>query len=283
MQSARSNFYLPLDPKGCRILADALGDTPETVISVHLLRRGLCRAYVAGELSRFDGAIVQSNFCPAEPTGFGSDAKVLWDLLKFVEGWDCVNVASECATALGEIIEENMGIRVRYYGDVYHVLSKPVLRSSLLRKTVLNFQHEAVRQLTLDDLNLLESAPAEVRGSGFGNTRGLLSDGVVACAVVSGSFLTTLFSKKCTGNVVSIAHTSARTDHHADIGAFTLEDWRGRGFATAAAAIVAKRVQEDGQKPVWSTGEDNFASLRVAQKLGFTEVSRRTYIIPDKT
>jgi len=64
--------------------------------------------------------------------------------------------------------------------------------------------------------------------------------------------------------IVVIAHTSARTEHYADIGAFTLKEWRGHGLATAAASIVAKRVQEVGQTPVWSTGEDNLASLRVA-------------------
>ncbi|MFQ6042220.1 MAG: GNAT family N-acetyltransferase, partial [Candidatus Poribacteria bacterium] len=214
--------------------------------------------YVAGEPSCFDGAIIQDNFSPAEPMGFGLNAEVLWDLLKSVEGWDCVNVASACAIALGKIIEKKMGVHVRYYGDVYHVLSKPVL----------NLQSDVVRQLTIDDLNLLESAPAEVQGAGFGSIRNLLSDGIVACAIVS-------------GNVVSIAHTSARTEHYADIGVFTLEKWRGKGFATAAAAIVARRVQEAGQTPTWSAGEDNFASLRVAQKLGFTEVSRRTYLIPN--
>jgi len=82
--------------------------------------------------------------------------------------------------------------------------------------------------------------------------------------------------------IVVIAHTSARTEHYADIGVFTLKEWRGRGFATAAASIVAKRVQEVGQIPLWSTGEDNIASLRIAQKLGFTEVSRSTYVIPEK-
>ena len=41
-------------------MAGALGDTPETVISVHLLARGPCRAYVAGDPARFKGAVVQS-------------------------------------------------------------------------------------------------------------------------------------------------------------------------------------------------------------------------------
>jgi len=259
MQLASSNFHQPLNQKGCSVLADALGDTPETVISVSALRRGLCRAYVAGDPASFDGAIIQVNFLPGEPAGFGSDPEVLWDLLQGVQGWDCVDVAPECATVLGEIIEREMGVPVRYYGDIYHILSKPVL----------NFRNGAVRQLTLEDIKLLESAPAEVQGCGFGSSYGLLSEGIVACAIES-------------GEIMAIAHTSARTERHADIGVVTLKEWRGRGFATDAASIVAKRVQEAGQIPVWSTGEDNISSLRIAQKLGFTEVSRSTYVIPEK-
>ena len=258
MRSAKSNFYKPLDHNGCFALAEALDDTPETVISVHQLRRGLCRAYVAGDPAQFDGAIIQGDSCPTEPMGFGSDPEILWRLLKSVEGWDCVNVVPECANSLGEIIEQETGSHVRYYGDVYHILSKPVIRS----------QNEAVRQLTLADLELLELSPTELRGDGFGTTRRLLSEGIVACAIVS-------------GNIVAIAHTNAWTNYYADIGVFTMEEWRGHGFATAAASIAAQHVQEAGQIPVWSAGEDNFASLRVAQKLGFSETTRRTYVIKD--
>jgi hypothetical protein len=214
---------------------------------------------VAGDPSGFDGAVIQRNFLPSEPEGFGSDPEILWDLLKSVKEWDCICVASKCANALGQVIEKKMGVRVRYYGDICYTLSKPIL----------NFQNEVVRQLTLKDLKMLESAPVEVQGCGFGSLRGLLSDGIVACAVVS-------------DKIVAIAHTSACTERYADIGVFTLEGWRGHGFATAAASIVAKGVQEAGQIPVWSTGEDNIASLRVAQKLRFTEVSRSTFVILDK-
>ena len=56
--------------------------------------------------------------------------------------------------------------------------------------------------------------------------------------------------------------------------------WREKGFATAAASRVAQEIQAKGKVPAWSCGEDNIASLRVAQKLGFTEVGRRTYVIP---
>ena len=60
MKSATDlDCYEPLDQGAHRILAEALGDTPETAISVHLLRRGFCLAFVAGEAARFEGAIVQ--------------------------------------------------------------------------------------------------------------------------------------------------------------------------------------------------------------------------------
>ncbi len=240
-----------IDQEGRMALADALGDTPETTIAVHRLRNGFCRAYVAGDPAHFRGAIVQEDFCADEPMGFGSDPEVLWDLLKSVEGWDCVNVSAECAEALGQIIQRETGRKVKYYGDVYHVLSKPVA----------DFQNEAVRLLTLDDQDLLEN-------DDFDSSPVSLDEGLVAGAIAA-------------GRLVAIARASARTNRYADMGVHTKEGWRCRGFVTAAASIVAKRVQEAGQTPIWSAGEDNFASLRVAEKLGFNEVSRRTYVIKD--
>lgn len=259
MQSGNAGFYHHLDLEGCRILADALGDTPETVDAVHLLRRGMCKAYVAGNPSRFEGAIVQPDDWPAEPTGFGSDAQVLWELLRAVKRWECILVDSECALVLGAIIEREMGVRVRYVDEVCHVLNRPLM----------TFHHEAVRQIGVADLELLQSAPPEFRASFWGSCHPLLSDGFVACAIVS-------------GQIVATALTAARSERYADIGVYTHEDFRCRGFATAAASIVAKRVQEAGQTPVWSADADNPPSLRVAHKLGFTEVSRRTYVILDK-
>ena len=78
---------------------------------------------------------------------------------------------------------------------------------------------------------------------------------------------------------MAIAFTSARSVGHADVAVYTLERWRGRGLAAAAASLVARRLQEASQVPVWSTGEDNRASLRVAQKLGFVPLAWRTYVI----
>jgi GNAT superfamily N-acetyltransferase len=245
-----------LDPKQHPVLASALGDTPETVHSVHILRRGLCNAYVAGEAARFDAAILQAVDWPQEPTGFGADPATLWDLLQQVEGWTCILVDSGCAQALAAIIEAELGCRTRFLDDVTHLLTVPV-------RVV---PDQAVRRLAISDLDLLRSAPLELRAGLWPGPRDLLAEGIVACAVVS-------------GEIVATALTAACTDCYADIGVYTREDVRSRGYATATASLVAREVQKGGRTPVWGAGAHNVASLRVAQKLGFQEVSRRTYVI----
>ena len=249
--------YQPLDSTGRRALADALGDTPLTVISAHLLRRGACRAYVAGSPDRFRAAVIQDDNMPGEPLAIGSDVDLIWKLLQSVDGWACIELDSDLAGPMGKIMQAHTGRPVRYHGDMYHALTQPAVVSP----------HSAVRRLILDDLPLFESAPAELCVNGFGGVARLLEEGFAAGAVVD-------------GRLVAVAHTYAISPRHADIGVFTLDDFRGRGLCTAAAGIVAECVQASGRTPVWSTGEDNRASLRVARKVGFREVARRMYVIP---
>lgn len=238
-------------------LADALGDTPHTFISAHLLRRGLARAFVTGEPERFEAALVQEVRDPGEVVGFGPDVPALAGLLRTVEGWWCVSVEEDPASELGRSLEASTGSRVRYYRDVFHLPAGPLVPH----------ESDEVRALGPQDVRLLRSVPGELRGSGWRSTRELLEEGEVAGAVHG-------------GRLVSVAFTSARTVRHADVAVSTLEGWRGRGFATAAAYLVACEVQREGQIPVWSCGEDNRASLVVARKLGFAPVSCKVYVIP---
>ncbi len=131
----------PLEPGECSVLADALGDGPETVIPVHQLRRGLARAYAVGHPPGLADVIVQGD-PPKEPWAFGADADTLWDILQTVHGWTCVTVGREIAAPLGVIIERETGAKVRHYGDVYHALTRPAAR----------FVDDAVRPLTEADL-----------------------------------------------------------------------------------------------------------------------------------
>jgi RimJ/RimL family protein N-acetyltransferase len=249
-----SDGYL-LKREAYHVLADVLGESPQTVIAVHQLHRGLCRVYILGTPGQFDAVIIEIP-ASAELMGYGHDVNALYELLQVIPDWDCIDVAPDCAQALGQLIELRMGIRVRYYGDIHHALRKPVVP----------WHHPAVRQLTLRDAPLLETALEELRWTGFESTQAMLSEGLVAAALVE-------------GHVVAIAHTSARSRDYTDIGVGTMEPWRNRGFSSAAAALVAQKIQEAGQVPVWSTGEDNYASLRVAEKLGFTREGLLTYVI----
>jgi hypothetical protein len=151
-------------------------------------------------------------------------------------------VIGPCAGDSGEMVEAQTGRKVRYYADIYHVL----------RDSVAPLHHEAARLLTPDDLELVEAAFAEVRGSGWDSLWEMPEKGVVAGAVV-------------VGRLVSIAFRSARLPEHVDTAISTSTAWRDRGFATASASLAAQRLQEAGQTPVWSTGENNRASLRVAK------------------
>lgn len=246
-----------LTSQECLVLADVIGDTPMTVISASRLQQGMCDAYIAGSLPDVPAALVFDAYCADEPCGFGTDADALWQLLKATDGWGCINVDTPCAAALGALIEADTGKPIRYYGDVYHALLEPAHC----------YSNEMVRLLTSEDVARLAKAPAEVQGNGYKTHEVMVTAGIAAGAAVD-------------GNIVAIAHTYAETDLHADIGVSTLKAWREKGFSTAAASLVAQEIQAKGKVPAWSCGEDNFASLRVAQKLGFTEIGRRTYLIP---
>ena len=241
------------------LVADALGDTPETVIPVHLLRQGLAHAYVAGSIPKFDVVVVQSQPWSGEPWCFGSDPASLWELLSQIAGWGqqdmSPNVPLHLADQLSALIQQETNVGVRQYGDVYHTLTRRVAR----------FEVPEVRQLEIHDVDLLAEFRKDPHRLGFTTYEDLLTDGVAAGAAVD-------------GKLVALAHTNALTANYGDIGVYTDDVWRGKGFATASASIVARRIQDLGRTPVWSAGEDNEASLHIAAKLGFSEVSRRVYL-----
>jgi RimJ/RimL family protein N-acetyltransferase len=240
-------------------LADALGDTPETVMAVHRLRRGLARAVVAGPPHRPRAAIVQAFSVPEEPAGYGDDPEAIWSLLRDLDGWTSVHVTLALGPPLANLIAAATGRPRAFSEEIYAVLDQPVTALA----------HPAVRRLTPDDLPLMEAATADLGMDGwrFGSAATLLAEGFAAGAVVD-------------GRLVSIAFTSARAGRYAEVGIVTAEPWRGRGFSTSAAALVGADIQNAGQTAVWSTSEDNIASRRIGCKLGFVEVSRRVYLNP---
>jgi hypothetical protein len=150
------------------VLLASIIESPETVIWIHILKRGNCKVYLSGDSLGDLAAIVQPTDLPSEPTGFGSDASALWGLLTAVRDWQCVLVDTVCASPLGIIITDQLRTPVRYLDDIYHV---PI-------KQVCPFDNKSVRWLTPGDLTLLEVAPPEVQPIGFwGDVRTSLTKG----------------------------------------------------------------------------------------------------------
>ena len=55
------------------------------------------------------------------------------------------------------------------------------------------------------------------------------------------------------------------------MGIETVEGYQGRGIATTVGAQVAQQAQGIGLSPYWDCWESNKPSIRVAEKLGFTD------------
>ena len=244
------------------VLADALGDTPFTVGSIHALCRRRCNAYVSGTASEPVATVIQSHDCRTEPTGFGADPELLWDLLMMVDGWDCFLVDSGCSHSVAELMRQHTERQVGFIHEINFRLDSPVKR----------YTNPSVRLLTPKDVNLLDSAPEEVAQykDEYPDAGEYLAEAIVAAAIVDGV-------------IVSIARATGWSERHVDVGVDTLKPYRRRGFARAAASLVTSRIQEEGQIPVWSTGHFNTASLKIAEQLGFVEIPRRTYVVTDKT
>ncbi len=246
----------PSGPDEVAQFASALPDEPFTFGARSLLQRGLGRLWLTGPASRPVAAVVLAPWVPAEPMAFGEDAEAIWNLLRGVPGWECVNLASRTASSLARVLERELGIPTQLYGDVYYLLDRDPARC----------EHPAVRRLTEDDLELVERSPSALHPVGYLSTLAALSGGVVVGGVVHDEL------------VATVAMTVS-SEEYADLGAHTLEAWRNRGIATAAASLTSREVLRRGLVPVWSTGEDNRGSQRVAEKVGFREFGRQSYVV----
>lgn len=238
-------------PQDMPVLAAAIGESPETVISHHLLTSRGCDAWYVGDVRQPRALVIQAHSFPNEPVIHGQHAEDVARIIPYVRDWETFSTPLHMVSDLERVItHERHTTSLRTLTDVYHVLDTPITG---------DFAHENVRLLTDEDLALTLMIDELQQDSAY--------KPIVAAGIVD-------------GEAVSLAHTFAWSPLYVDIGVTTHEHFRQQGMASAAAAIVAAEVQKRGKVPVWSTGADNLPSMRIAQKLGFRETSRRLYLIP---
>ena len=74
------------------------------------------------------------------------------------------------------------------------------------------------------------------------------------------------------GVLASVACTFFLGEEHEDIGIVTEPGYQGNGLSSACTYELCLDIVARRRTPTWSTSKDNFASWRVAEKLGFVHV-----------
>ncbi|MFN8663232.1 MAG: GNAT family N-acetyltransferase [Thermomicrobiales bacterium] len=246
-----------LGASGRQLLRTAIAETPETLMSLEQLRRGVCRAYVLGPVETPLASAIQPQEFPGDVSLYGQGAGSIWTLLRQLEGWEAADVAPDVARDVAAWAGWATRRPVVFSRELFFTLEAPVPR----------LVQPAVRMLEQGDLPVMEAAtePLHMGSWRFGSAAALLAEGQVAGAIVG-------------AELVAVAFTAAQGERYVDVGIVTREDARGQGLATAAASLLCAAVQAGGRTPVWGTSEENLASRRVAAKLGFREVGQRVYL-----
>ena len=239
----------------------ALDEKPQHTVSIHQLRNDLADAYIIGEPDNFQAAIVQWSMLPEFPLAFGDDAQAIWQILETISVWEQVQVSESVAPQLQPMIQEQ--------------LQKPIDQSRLLyfmhdgsSVSITHDEAVTIRLLTEDDFDVIRATPVDDR------------------PMIRKTIVATLKYEKVAGAIVDeklIGFSESRAaDRHVELGVYVDEAWRKRGIASAMANLLIQHYQPTGLKIIWGTDEDNIASRKVAAKLGFQEISRRVFLIPQQ-
>lgn len=80
------------------------------------------------------------------------------------------------------------------------------------------------------------------------------------------------------GRLLSLAHSSRRTDRACELGIETRPEARRHGYALAATHLWTRRVAESGHIPFYSAHAENTASLALAAAAGYRQFARGVWV-----
>lgn len=85
------------------------------------------------------------------------------------------------------------------------------------------------------------------------------------------------FSLFYDNKLASTAYSAYIHDHYLELGIETIEEYRGKGLAQYVCSALIDYCLQNNFEPVWSCRLENINSCKLAQKIGFEAVSKRTY------
>jgi len=85
------------------------------------------------------------------------------------------------------------------------------------------------------------------------------------------------FSLFYENKLASTAYSAYMHDNYLEIGIETVEEYRGKGLAQYACSALIDYCLQNNLEPVWSCRLENTNSCKLAQKLGFEIISKRSY------
>src|SRR5215207_4651928 len=240
-------------------------------MSTHRLRWNLAQAAVIGPVERPQAAAIQAHALMTEPAIFGDDPALVWQVLRAFDGWTNPHVTVPVGAPLAALIEAETDRAYRLEEEIYFQ-DRPASGDPSTLTDPASLAISEVRRLGTADIPLMEAATDAMGMTGwrFGSAAAQISGGYSAGAVVD-------------GRLATVAFTASRSPRYGEVGIHTLAPYRGRGYAAAAAALVAEDLHRAGLTVIWSTSTENIASRWIAAKLGLVEVSRRVYLNPEST
>ncbi len=138
-----------------------------------------------------------------------------------------------------------------------------------------------IRLHTLPDLARLPSAEAgQVEFIDVAVLDGQAIEEELLGELRSGAQHSLLAATHVSGQPVAFCYVSSQSETWWDIAVDTLPaHWR-RGYAGLAVTHMIRHMQTQGKQPVWQAVEDNPASWRLAEKLGFVQIDELALFQP---
>lgn len=228
-------------------------DLPENVHTRYFLIKKLCEVYIIGNILNPKAIVIRPEFDSSELFGY-KDPKAICEIIQSIEEWNSILVNNNVSKELGNFLSKTKNIK--YEKEIYFTLKQPII----------NLPTNNTQLLTSNDLPLLKNIHSQLQNAGVTSSyQEMLSNGMIAGTVIH-------------NQLVSIAYATHVTEKYADVGIFTIPEYRNKGYSILVTTFLIQKLQAKNLIPVWSTDENNSASLKVAQKLGFTEIYTKTYI-----